>query len=307
MASITTAGPYLRLDGPFPQPRRYTLLDVAQYVELGEGERWGNGAWIQGYPQDPVFTNDPCAAGSEKNKHSGGAISQPVFGAFTAYLAEQCLAAVVGPDPAAWFTQRAAAAFRVAEQAAAERVLATGDSLPTWVTGPEVPHLTDSNLDQLASGAAQNYLEGLALLEQAIGGTGRGGVIHTTPATATLWSARLLIEDDGNRVMRTNLGTPVVVGDGYIGAFPDGGSGPSATEDWSFATGPLRFLTNPGITLPPRLLPDSYQQALNRNTNIVEYRAERDYIVFYDSDTNSGADFPPLQAGVLIDRTLVTP
>lgn len=306
--TISTQGPYFRLDGPQPLPRRYHLLTVAQYRDLGEQERWGNGAWIQGYPQDPVFTFDPCATGSEKTKREGGAINLPVFGAFQAYLAEKCLTTTVGPDPNAWFTQRAAAAFKVAEAAAAERVLATGDGLPTWVTGPEVPHLTDGNLDVLASGAAQNYLEGLALLEQAIGQTGRGGVIHTTPAVATLWSARLLIDDDGNKMMRTNLGTPVVVGDGYIGAYPDvDGSAPSSTEDWCFATGPLGYVTNPGILLPPRLIPDEYVQAIDRTQNFVEYRAERDYVIFYDSDTSGGTDYAPLQAGVLIDRTLVTP
>lgn len=304
--TISTQGPYFRLDGPQPLPRRYHLLTVAQYRDTGVDERWGNGAWIQGYPQDPVFTFDPCSTGSEKQKQVGGAINLPVFAAFQAYLAEQCLSATVGPDANAWFTQRAGVAFRVAEAAAAERVLATGDGLPTWVTGPEVPHLTDSNLDQLASGAAQNYLEALALLEQAIGETGRGGVIHCTPATATLWLARLLIADDGNRVMRTGIGTPVVIGDGYIGAYPDNGSQPSAVEDWAFATGPIGYLTNPGILLPPRLIPDEYSQALNRTTNIVEYRAERDYLLFYDSDT-SDADYAPLQAGVLIDRTLATP
>jgi hypothetical protein len=316
MSAIQTPGPWIRLDGPLPQPRRYTLLDVAQYVDLGPDERWGNGAWIQSYPMDPVSTFDPCSHGSEAQKTPGGAISLARFAAFQAYLTEQCVAAVVGPDPNAWFTARAAAAFRVREQAAAERVLAYGDHLPVFVDAPGTPHLTDANLVELDGGTAQNYLEGLALLEEAIGGTDSAGVIHTTPSIATLWSARLLIAPDNTgTVLRTTLGTPVVVGDGYIGAHPDHTVPPAATQQWSFATGPLRYLTDPAITLPPRILPlgpapngeNPYAMALNRSDNTVTYRAERDYVVVFDSDTTSGSPTAPLQVGVLIDRTLTTP
>lgn len=307
MATITTPGPYFRLDGPLPQPRPYSLLSVAQYFELAEGERWGNGVWVQAYPSDPVHTNDPCSTGSDKTKVVGGAISQPFFGAFTAYLTETCLSAVVGPDPAGWFTERAAAAFKARERTAAERVLVNGDALPSWVTGTEVPHLTDANLDQLAAGAAQNFVEGLALLENAIGGSGSLGVIHATPAIATLWESRQMIRDDGRSVMRTIIGTPVAVGAGYIGAYPDGGAPPASGSEWAFATGQLKYLTDPGILLAPRLLPDNYQEALNRHTNLVEYRAERDYVIVYDSDTNAEANYEPLQVGVLINRASATP
>lgn len=307
--TISTQGPYFRLDGPLPLPRRHTLLDIAQYRDLGDENHWLNGAWVQGYPQDPVFTFDPCSTGSEKQKQTGGAVSLPIFGAYQAYLTEQCISATVGPDANAWFTARAAAAFRVAEIAAAERVLVNGDGLPTWVTGPGVPHLTDSNLIQLDGGAAQNYVEGLALLEQAIGETGRGGVIHATPATVTFWASKgNLIGEDSNKILRAiATGTPIVVGDGYIGAYPDGASQPTSTQDWAFATGPIGYLTNPGIALPPRLIPDRYEEALNRQENIVTYRAERDYVLFYDSNTNGDTDYAPLQAGVLIDRTIDTP
>lgn len=306
MSTITTPGPYLRLPGPLPQPRKYTLLDVAQYLELAEGERWGNGWWVEGYPADPVETNDPCGTGSDRTKPSGGQVSNPLFGAFTANLAVTCLANVVGPDPT-WFEGRAGAAFKAGERTAVERVLATGDNMPNWVTSPEVPHLTDANLDKLAAGASQNFVEGLALLEQAIGETGRAGVIHADPATCTMWESRQMIRDDGNGIMRTTIGTPVVVGAGYIGAFPDGSSAPGATEDWAFATGPLRYMSDPGILLPPRALVDDYQQILNRTSNEVTFRAERDYIIVFDSDTNSGDPYAPLQAGVLIDRTKTTP
>lgn len=304
----TGTGPLFRLDGPLPLPRRFTLLDVAQSVDLGMEGHWLNGVWMQGYPQDPVQTNDPCAPGTEKIKDPGGAISKPIFPSFTAYLAETCTAIVVGDDADEWFTARAGAAFKVAEDAAVERVLATGDGLPSWVTGP-VPHLTDGNLDQLDGGAAVSAKHGLEDLEDAIGATSRGGLIHATPATVTAWESygSLLYIDRAGYLRTQAAGTLVVVGDGYLGAYPDGGSAPGTRQAWAFATGMVRYLSDPVRGLPPRLVAPTYAESLDRGSNTVTYRAERDYVVMFDSDTNNGDPYPPLQAGVLIDRSIATP
>lgn len=300
-------GPLYRLDGPLPLPRRYTLLQVAQKVDLGDDPHWQNGVWLQSYPMDPVGVHDPCNLGTMQTKPPGGALSNAKFGAFQAYLAITCNAARIGADPD-WFTARAVQAFKIAEDAAAERALATGAGV-TVVGGGDTPHLTDTNLDQLDGGAAISALHGLESLEEAIGATGRGGVIHATPATVTAWASygNLVDEDSAGTLRAQATGTPIVVGDGYIGAYPDGGSAPGDRQAWAFATGMVRYLTDPDRNLPPTIIPTEYRQALDTSTNEVTFRAERNYVVTFDSDSHSGTDYAPLQAGVLIDRSLAIP
>lgn len=298
-------GPLWRLDGPLPIPRRYTLLQVAQQVQLTD-IHWLNGVWLQSYPMDPVGVHDPCSDGSFRTKDPGGALSSAKFGSFTAYLAITCNAGQIGPDPD-WFTARAAQAFKVAEDMRAEQVLATGQGAS--VLGASNPHLTDANLTELDGGAAVSAKHGLESLEQAIGATGRGGVIHADPATATAWASYgNLIEPDSAGTMRAvATGTPIAVGDGYIGAHPDGGAAPGARQSWAFATGMVRYLCDPDRNLPPILMPPEYRQAIDTATNEVTWRAERNYVIAFDSDTNDGAPYPPLQAGSLIDRSIATP
>lgn len=301
----TGVGPLTRLDGPLPLPRRYTLLQVAQQVDPGD-IHWLNGVWLQSYPMDPVAAHDGCSTGTFRTKDPGGALNDGKFAGFTAVMAISCNAASVGPDPD-WFTARVAQAFKVAEDAAAERVLATGGGIDVF--GADNPHLTDANLDQLNGGAAVSPLHGLELLEDAIGATDRGGIIHATPATVTAWAqyGNLLAPDSAATLRTVATGTPIVVGDGYIGVHPDGAAAPTARRAWAFATGQVRYLTDPSRNLPPTLLPGEYRQALDRSDNDVTFRAERQYVITFDTDTSSGADYPPLQAGVLIDRSIATP
>lgn len=301
------AGPFFRLDGPLPLPRSYTLLDVAQDAQVDPHALAG--VWLQSYPMDLPQVSDPCASGTFATKDDGGEANNAKFSPFTAYLAATCAALSIGPDPETWFLPRLRTTFRVVESQAVERVLATGAGLTVadGAGGQEpIPHLTDSNLDQLNGGTAVSPLEGLALLEDAIGATGRAGVLHATPSTVTMWNSgnRLYVDRAGK--LRTSANdTLVVVGTGYIGVAPDGDS-LTASEAWAFATFMVRYVAGPDTNLDPVIVPGEYRQALDTSDNVVTYRAERDYVVTFDSDTTDGTN-PPLQAGVLIDRTNTTP
>jgi hypothetical protein len=278
-------GPLLRRDGPLPGDRNNTLLDVAQVV-TDDDEHWLNGIALQPYPPDQANGFDPCAVnGSDAVKVEGGPIPLPEFGAVTIYFAETCTARVVGPEEK-WFTDRAAIGLGGAEEAAVERVLATGGAVPNN------PHLTDTSLVELNGGAATDPVEGLALLEEQIGSTKKSGVIHATPATVTYWARyRVIQEPTKQGELYTLAGTPVVVGYGYIDAVPDGGAALTATEDWAFATGPIKIWREPNITI----YPGSYKEALNRTTNNITYRAERSWVITWDT---------VLQVGILIDRNI---
>ena len=331
MTQTVGYGPLLRRDGPPPQGRNNTLLQVVADMGLlitDDDGHWRNGIWLQSYTADQAGGFDPCGTGSDHLKVEGSTPLLPEFGPVEIYFPETCTASVVGPppelepprsnpfpddslfnaysavadarargltDPGArqelaaanedfWFTRRAVIQLGGTEEAAIENVLATGGAVPAN------PHLTDANLDQLNGGGATNPVEGLALLEETIGGTKKGGIIHAAPATIAYWSwYRLIQEPTKEGDLYTLSGTPVVCGYGYIGAHPDGGSAPSDTEDWAFATGPIKIWREPAITL----YPGSYREALDRHNNNLTYRAERTYVITWDT---------VLQAGVLIDR-----
>lgn len=281
-------GPLLRRDGPPPAGRNNTLLQVAAAMGLlitEDDDHWMNGIAIQAYPSDQANGFDPCSTGSAHVKVEGGAISLPEFGPVEIYFAETCTARVVGPEEQ-WFLDRATASLAGTEEAAVENVLATGGAVF------DNPHLTDANLDKLNAGAATDPVEGLALLEEQIGGTKKGGLIHAAPATVTYWARyRCIQEPTRAGDLYTLAGTPVICGYGYINAHPDGGAPVGATEDWAFATGPVKIWRDPRITI----YPGTYREALDRHTNNLTYRAERPYVVAWDG---------VLQAGVLIDRSI---
>lgn len=281
-------GPLLRRDGPSPAGRNNTLLQVVAAMGLlmtEDDPHWMNGIALQGYSPDPAHEFDPCGEGSDALKVEGGGNPVPEFGAVEVYFAETCTARVVGPEEE-WFTARARLGLGGTEEAAIENVLATGGAVPNN------PHLTDANLDQLNGGAATDPVEGLALLEEQIGSTKKGGIIHAAPATITYWARyRCIQEPTRQGELYTLVGTPVVCGYGYIDAIPDGGAALTATEDWAFATGPVKIWRDPAITI----IPGSYREALNRSNNNLTYRAERPYLISWDT---------ALQAGVLIDRAI---
>jgi hypothetical protein len=276
----TTFGPPAVLDGPLPAPYPYGLLAAATVVPETD-ERWANGARVWGYPAGPPETFDPCSAGSFRVKEEGGIIPLPLFGAYTAYLAITCTARGIGSDSE--FQDRARLAFLAVEQYAAELELARG------LTMPANPYLGDANADVLG-GAAVGPEEGLALLEGAIGSSGRAGMIHAGRDTASAWGTTGGLRVQSDRLL-TFLGTPVAAGGGYQGVVPDGEAALSADQGYAFATGPVQVRRSAAV----EILPGTLAEALDRENNVVTFRAERNYLVDWDTQ---------LQAAVLVDRSL---
>ena len=287
--AIDTAGA-VPLDAPLPQPRRFTLLDTAGLV-TGTDERWLAGGALQGYPPGPAYTHDPCGEGTYRVKATGGEMAAPRLGTFTVYVPGVCTAKSIGSDPS-WYKNRLGLAFQAVESTAVERFLATGDGHA--LLGP---YITDGNLDILNSGAATNYLEGLALLEDAIATVG-SGMIHVTPALAVYLASMFLIAPVRG-MMQTTLGTPVAVGAGYVAAYPDNAPGtPPDGQEWAYATAAVQYRRDADVTI----MPGNYAQAIDRSQNEVVFIAERSYLLSWVGRIDSN-DETNIQAGVLIDRT----
>lgn len=287
--SITAPSPLIRLDAPLPQPRSYTLLATATIPSTDA--RWEGGANLHGHPEGPASVFDPCATGTSRTKTLEALTPSERALVFTVYKGATCTARSIGSDPT-WYTDRLRLAFQAVESEAVERVFAEGrpDS--------DIPgaYLGDTNLEILNGGTAVAPTEALALLEEEIATVG-AGMIHAAPATATYWFCNGCLTARAPRLF-TGLGTPVVVGAGYIGVRPDAAQGtPAAGNEWAFASGPVQVYRTPEV----EVMPASYAQSLDRTSNDVAFIAERDYLISWIGRQDSSDD-NHIQAGVLVDR-----
>lgn len=284
------AGPLWRIDGPLPLAPRYGLLQAAKAESVqivpdedGGVERWINGVSVWPYPTDParIFDAASLCGSAPESKEEGDEIPLPVFSAFTVYLPVVCTTRVIGGEDEI-FRARASAALAAVEGSAAESVLIGGAGLTT-------PYLGDGEGTYPNSNTKTSAINALALLENEIAKSQREGVIHVTPALATVMAAGHAISDDGRGVLRTINGTVVIPGTGYVDALhPIGHPAATSTEEWAFATGPVQVRRSAVFVNP-----ETAAQATDRSINKTVYRAERYYLVNWDT---------AVQSAVLVER-----
>lgn len=270
--SITAVGPALGIDGPLPVAPPYSLLSVPG-VLTGTSE-WLNGVNIWGYPCGTPETWEPCSGGTFREKSADSDWNIPRFDSFAAYFPFEC-STISGAEE---FSRRAEAVVDATISFAVEEALSQG------VVGSVNSFFGDGELDAVASGAAVTPAVGLSYLENAIGATGRVGMIHATPAVVAAWGFDKL-ETGG--ALQTPNGTVVVSGGGYIGTDPVDESTPAAGQDWIFATGPVRVFTEDAVKT-------TLVEYVDRANNLATYRAEKYVVAMWDTC---------LQAGALIDWT----
>lgn len=274
--SVLAIGPATVIDGPLPKPPPYSLLETPGVLVGGGDNRWQNGAVVYGYPSDVPTTWEPCASGTFRTKPDTSTQPTPRFDAFGIVFPIFCSAGYMGD----WedFSDRAKTALEGTQSFAVEEALAQGVTLSTN------PFLGDGNVTILGGGAVTPEV-GLRWLEDAIGGTGRMGMIHATPAIVAAWEFEALETGAG---LTTPNGTPVVSGGGYIGAEADGNA-PAAGQGYAFATGPVEVRIS-----EMQLVGDDISETLNTANNDVLFYAEKFALAEWDT---------ALQVAVLIDWT----
>ncbi len=287
--AVQQIGPLFYINGPLPRRPKYGLVVNADVIDEGD-EHWANGIQVHGYIPDCARGWSVCgqiASPPDQKASQETANPLPEFGPLTAYLTETCSTRTMEPTQEA-FKARASTTFSAVEGAVVEDQFWSG----TWL--PDNPHLADANADVLNNDTATSITNGLALLENAIAATCRGGVIHMTPglaiAISTLGGGGVLQAIGG--ALYTVNGTLVIPGYGYDGSAPEGSTDVSGTEEFAYATGPVEVLRSDAFVMPPEVA-----QAVDRAQNTIEYRAERYYIPFWDTQ---------LQAGVRIDRCFLS-
>lgn len=272
----------LRIDGPLPVAAPYGLTTTPGVIVEELDGHWQAGVAVESYPTDVPLTHDPCSVGTLRVKEEGEEPPFPEFSSFTAYFPMTCSGLGLGNSAGAErMRNRARLALEATESYAVERELAEAPS------ATDRPHLTDAALQYPVGMAAVSPRAGVEALENAIGLTARQGFIHIDPATGASLLAWDVLEADG-RTMRTRRGNTVIIGNGYIGSGP--GGAPTGRQSWMYATGPVRVIRSDVF------VPD-LQSALDRETNLATFRAEREYVAYWDT---------ALQAAVLADRSLET-
>ena len=293
MATFTAVGPALNIDGPLPGAPEYCLLNTLralssnpdeadpQLLLVENNDRVFNGVNVWGYPVETPHLWEPCSTGTYRNKEDESTWDQPRFDGLIAYFPISCSTITAAPEV---FAQRAEIALNASLSFAVEEALAKG------VTGSTNPFLGDTNLTQLGGGPVTAQV-GLNYLENAIGESGNDGMIIATPGTISAWNFVNLITDAANDegYIETANGTPVVSAAGIINTDPVGktGSTPTTGVEWAFATGPIRVYLG-------RFEPPTVPEYIDRENNIITYRAERAILPLWDTS---------LQSGVLIDWT----
>jgi len=291
--SVTAVGPALALDGPLPAAPPFSLISIPG-VLVGDGDRWMNGVNVDGYPADTPSLWEPCSSGTYRTKAEGGDLPQSRFDPIVAYEPITCSA--IGHSDWQAFARRAELVLQATISFAVEEALSQGVLLSTN------PFFADANLDIL-SGAAVTPAVGLSYLEDAIGETGRAGIIHATPGTVAAWGDDLRhgmaptdpMEpmdpmkpmDPMRHVLTTVNGTPIASGGGYIGADPVAGATPAAGQAWAFATGPVQVRLSDVV-----MVGEDINGTLDTSNNDLTFRAEIYALPVWDT---------ALQAGILID------
>lgn len=278
-----TLGPPVYLDGPLPEAPPFSLLNTATLVP-SDTERFGVGGAVWPYPPELPRAFAACSTGTFRVKADGEGWDLPIFSAFDIYLPITC-SSITAHAPG--FKERAEIALAATASYAVARELSRG------LAEPLNSFFTDANLQILAAAAVTPDV-GLAYLENAIGATGKRGMIHAPPAVATSWNGSSggygVAQQGSNGPLRTTAnGTLVAVDGGYIGANPSLHAPAAAGQAWAFATGPVQYRRGEIFTIA-----EDIGQSMDRAQNEVTFRAEQLYLVTWDT---------ALQAAVLIDWT----
>jgi hypothetical protein len=279
-----TYGPPIFIDGPAPSPPALTLVSASRQPPTS-GDRWINGAAVWPYPRDLPDVFDPCQSASSAGhaKDAGTPSTEETYAAFNVLEGITCTTRSVR-NPEEW-QRRVQVALEAYEHWAIEREFWAG------ALRPDNPHLAQAaGTTTLNSGTAVSVRDGVARLEQAIADAGGNGVIHCRPTVFSLLSGwEAVISDLPRGVAKTQLGTIVVPGVGYVGSKPDG-TAPTNTNDWLYATGPVEVRKS-----EVEILPESMAAATDRLRNLTTFRAERYVLITWDQR---------IHAAVQVDRTI---
>jgi len=263
---------YAVVEPPRVAPPRVGLLASAE--EVVDGERWQTG-----------FGFEPLACGALGGLHvaqceatetlptdySVKAIADEsrlvTYQPYTAFYGDTCSLALYRSRD---FAGLASGAYVAAESALMARELWAGDAA---VAGGLVnAYFSDGEADVV--GGLWPVVNGLARLQQELADTMPGrGMIHAPKDVASLWYTAGVIRREG-AVLLDAFDNIVVADAGYPGTGPNG-EARTETTAYVFATDMVQVRRDGQVRILPSRDEAMGGGALDRDTNTVEWRAER--------------------------------
>lgn len=271
--------------GPFAQPGRRNLLDVALAATAAADEFYApdqsiDPRWVDGFS----FSSDSCDAldpmGIQCLGNPGGDkdhVENPDVVVIDPFLAS-------GTDVCSTLDNK-----RDREGRARRNLLATEswqiereffDGAASLTTTPQgrSPFMTDGVTAQdITGGAAKAATLALATLERELLDClhGQRAIIHATPDLVTMWQSGGALHIEGTTIM-TVTDTIIVPGAGYSGAGPDGTPAAAGTS-WAYGTG-LVYLRQANIFDPDIETPYA---RVDRARNVTTWRVERANAIYF--------------------------
>lgn len=263
---------YTVVTPPAIQPPRVSLLASAE--EVNDGARWTAGVTFEPYGCGhnggvlPVCVTEDSEY-DDKNFESEHRVIE--VEPFVAWYGDSCSTATfLSRD----FADRASRAFLAAESALIARELWAGDIAAS--EGFPNPYLGDGNATTVALGYGPSM--SLTLLQQALADLLPGrGMIHATRDLASLWYESGIIRREGTLLLDA-FDNIVVADAGYPGSGPDG-ENRTLTTSYAYGTDVVQVRRDGQVRLLPGV--EDYAAAMNRDTNLIEWRAERIVMAYW--------------------------
>jgi hypothetical protein len=292
MSTITTSQPFITVSAVAPRTPAFGLTSSPGAAVPIDSDRWEGGAWVEPFPPALPSAHDPCSEGTDRLKAIPEEYEQPnPFPGFPVYLGEICTTWSIG-DWETW-KARAESALEARTSWALERQLA-------WATfvdslSDPVPHLSDAAADLPAGASAVPYRTAVSWADAYLAELGEQGVVHLPPPVVTALGFDFFRLSGGT--LYTPAGNAVIVGAGYYGSTADdldpaasGAAEAAAGQSWIFASGLVQYRVGELYAIP-----EDRSQAIERGSNTVVYRAERDLWVGFDGGRHAAilADWTP--------------
>ncbi len=255
------------VDPPALTPPRVGLLASAE--EISDDARWTAGLAFDPFAcgtQGGYFTAcDADGAEDYGSKAFDGESRLVEYHPFVAWYGDSCSAATFGSRD---FAGRAAAAYVAAESALLAQELWEGNV--AQAAGFPNAYLASSDADVLPG--VWPAVNGLGVLQAALAEAIPGrGMIHAPRDVAGLWYLAGAVRREGALLLDA-FDNIVVADSGYTGVGPDGEARTDTTA-FVYATDQVKVRRDGQV----RVLPDpgAFSAALDRDTNLIEWRAER--------------------------------
>lgn len=267
------------IEPPRQTPPRVSLLASAE--EVNDNTRWQAGITFE--PVGCGFSGGQFVGCADSETPSsltvksvggeGGAPSVPVveYEPYTLWASDQCSPATFQSRD---FVDRATARYLATESAFMANEfwdgnVAQGASFPNF-------YLANGDATDVGSGDVFPVEIGLPVLQNAVGMSGfyfGRYMIHAPRDVASAWYKAGLVRREGALLLDA-FDNIVVADGGYPGSGPNGESR-TATTAWVYATDPVQVRRDGQIRLLPSREETMGGSALDRDTNLVEWRVER--------------------------------